>query len=431
MFRRVLMGIVVSLALLSGASVGQQVSLEELADRINREGHDRPTGQRRVREYQEQQAALALHFDELADTGGLFPDADWMAGEIPEDNDAAVRALIDTAMATDLDGLMGESRQIVVIHKGRLVAEAYRDGFTPETKLVSWSMAKSITHGLVGRAVQQGLIESIDAPMPSPWEGSDPRAAITWRHWLTMTDGLDYQEIGEADLAKNDVVQLLYGRGRHDVRAYVRDLELAHEPGTHWNYSTAGLTMVGAALLGPVDGRDHPQRAQRIDWQPGEKAKVMSDWMQESLFAPLGMDAQPEFDAAGTYLGGSLIYASARDYARFGYLYLRDGMWKGTRLLPESWVGFARTQTPGTNSNIYGAGWWLTAPEGEAPSHPQAATSPPYDAFHAGGNEGQTIWVVPSRDLVIVRLGLMHNTLENWSALYEWNQKVARAFPDK
>jgi CubicO group peptidase (beta-lactamase class C family) len=156
----------------------------------------------------------------------------------------------------------------------------------------------------------------------------------------------------------------------------------------------------------------------------------MANWLSENLFTPLGMDAQPEFDASGTFLGGSLIYASARDFARFGYLYLRDGVWNGERLLPEGWVDFARTKTSGANSNVYGAGWWITPPEGEEPTHPQSALSGPYDAFHAGGNEGQTIWVVPSKDLVIVRLGLMSNAPENWAALYEWNQKIARTFPN-
>ena len=105
-------------------------------------------------------------------------------------------------------------------------------------------------------------------------------------------------------------------------------------------------------------------------------------------------------------------------------------MWEGERLLPEGWVDFATTAHEGTDTNVYGAGWWITPSEGETPTHAQAAISAPYDSFHAGGNEGQTIWVVPSKDLVIVRLGLMSNAPENWAALYEWNQKVARAFPD-
>jgi CubicO group peptidase (beta-lactamase class C family) len=136
-----------------------------------------------------------------------------------------------------------------------------------------------------------------------------------------------------------------------------------------------------------------------------------------------------EFDPKGTYLGGSLIWASARDFAKFGYLYLRDGVWDGQRILPEGWVDFARAPGPAANTNVYGAGWWIIPAKGPL-THRQNADSDPRDAFHAGGHEGQTIWVVPSRDLVIVRLGLMPNEGENWPALYEWNQRIARAFPE-
>lgn len=158
-------------------------------------------------------------------------------------------------------------------------------------------------------------------------------------------------------------------------------------------------------------------------------ARHFALWPRVYLFQTIGMDEQHEFDAAGTFLGGSLVWASARDFAKFGYLYLRDGVWEDERLLPEGWVDFARTKTPADNANIYGAGWWITA-YGEDRSHAQNAKTPPWDAFHAGGHEGQTIWVVPSRDLVIVRLGLMSNAGENWEALYEWNQQIARAFPE-
>ena len=341
----------------------------------------------------------------------IYPTNIWAKGVAPLETEAELDALIKDAMSRAFTDEMGESRQIVVIHKGRLVAERYADGFNPDTKLVSWSMAKSITQALVGRAVQEGLIEDIDAPMPSPWEAGDPRSEITWRQWMTMTDGLDYAEVGETDLGKNDVVQMMFGPGRYDMVGYVEGLEQIHAAGTHWNYSTAAFHTISRAVQDQIDGQ-------------------MPGWLQAQLFAPLGMDAQPEFDAAGTFLGGSLVYASARDFARFGYLYLRDGVWKGERLLPEGWVDFATTVHEGTDTNVYGAGWWITPPEGETPTHPQSAISGPYDAFHAGGNEGQTIWVVPSKDLVIVRLGLMSNAPENWAALYEWNQKVARTFPD-
>ncbi|MEM8635394.1 MAG: serine hydrolase, partial [Pseudomonadota bacterium] len=161
----------------------------------------------------------------------VWPEDEWDTASVPGSAEAEVTRLVDWAMDRNLDDEMGETRGLVIIHDGRLVAEAYRDGFDAETKQVSWSMAKSITQALVGRALQEGLIDSIDTPMPGPWDADDPRASITWRQWLTMTDGLDYNEIGEADLAKNDVVQMMFGSGRQDVVGYVADLPLAHQPG--------------------------------------------------------------------------------------------------------------------------------------------------------------------------------------------------------
>ncbi|MEL6258897.1 MAG: serine hydrolase, partial [Pseudomonadota bacterium] len=267
----------------------------------------------------------------------------------------------------------------------------------------------------------------------------DPRAAITWRNWLNMVDGLDYNEIGEQDLTKNDVVQMMFGPGRFDVVGWVVDNAPAlHTPGEVWNYSTAGLHLVGRALQSRLElgacsrsanRRDRDALSPQTPCAP-EVDIEMARWLEAEFFAPLGMDAQPEFDAEGTFLGGSLVWASARDFAKFGYLYLRDGVWEGERILPEGWVDFARTESPAENVNVYGAGWWITPPEAVERSHRQAAKTCPCDTFSAGGHEGQTIWVVPSRDLVIVRLGLMQNNPENWAALYEWNQSIARAFPE-
>ena len=362
-----------------------------------------------------------------------WPTNGWEAGEMDPGVAAIVTPLIDTAIAGEKNELMGETRAVVIIHEGKLVAEAYRDGFGPDTKQISWSMAKSVTSALVGRAVALGLIEGIDAAMPTPFDAGDPRAEITWRQWLTMTDGLDYTEIGATSMADNDVIQMMYGPGRFDVLDYIKDeLPPLHEPGTVWNYSTAGFHLIGHALWRierQARAAAFREGEQFIDNNPKHDTNIMASWMNDNFFFHIGMDALVEFDSSGTYLGGSLVWASARDFAKFGYLYLRDGVWDGERLLPEGWVDFARTKTPADNSNVYGAGWWITA-YGAPLTHAQNATTPPWDAFHAGGHEGQIIWVVPSRDLVIVHLGLMENTDENWSALYEWNQEIARAFPD-
>ncbi|MEL6246185.1 MAG: serine hydrolase [Pseudomonadota bacterium] len=333
----------------------------------------------------------------------------------PEDVDTeAVEQLVRQAMEGVRGDVMGETRAIVIIRGGELVLEAYNHGFGRNTKQVSWSVAKSITHGLVGRAAQRGLIASIDDHMPSPFVEDDPRAAISWRQWLNMTDGLDHTEVEATSLAENDAAQMLFGAGASDIGAYARrEMDVLHPPGEVWNYSTAGYNLIGAALQRVESGE-----------RPAPDATFGS-----ALFDSIGADIQPEFGPDGTYLGGALVYASARDFAKFGYLYLRDGMWDGERLLPEGWVDFARTDTPATNSNVYGAGFWITAPDDD-PTRGAYISTPPWDSFHAGGSEGQTIWIVPSKDLVVVRLGLMQNSDEDWQALYEWNQALSRTFPD-
>lgn len=371
--------------------------------------------------------------------GLAWPTNGWEMGELPEDIAAEVQAHVEDAMSRELADEMGETRAIVIIHHGKLVFETYRDGFGPDTKQVSWSMAKSITSALVGRAVQLGLVEDIDTPMASPFEEGDPRADITWREWLTMTDGLDYLEIGAATVEENDVIQMTYGPGRFDLIQYIVDeFPADHPPGTHWNYSTAGFHLLARAVqhAAGIDGRCSTSGNRKM--QKGSSPvtpcdptdRRMRQWINDTLFEPLGMDAQPEFDAAGHFLGGSLVWASARDFAKFGYLYLRDGVWDGERLLPEGWVDFARTGARGDDGNVYGAGWWITTSGEDPVPDYQLRTSPPWDSFAAEGHEGQTLYVVPSRDLVIVRLGLMDNGGNNWPALFQWNQTLASMFPE-
>ena len=348
--------------------------------------------------------------------GQAWPTAGWETGELPPETAETIHALLDLAMVGSRDDLGGETRAVVIVHRGKLVAEAYREGFGPDTRQMSWSLAKSVTSALVGRAVQLGLVQDIDAPLPGVFAADDPRASITWHQWLTMTDGLNYNEFNSDQLVKNDVARMMYGHGRFDVIGYIRDsFPLAYKPGTRWNYSTAGFSVVGRALQGVIGLNGW---CSTVSSQNGcaPDDVPMAAWIRQALFDPIGMDAQPEFDAAGTYLGGSHVWASARDYAKFGLLYLRDGVWDGQRLLPEGWVDMTRSAPPGDATDFYGAGFWLT-PAGE-------------DAFYSQGHEGQTIWIVPSRDLIIVRLALMEENDANWNADLEWNRDLTRAFPE-
>jgi CubicO group peptidase (beta-lactamase class C family) len=145
----------------------------------------------------------------------------------------------------------------------------------------------------------------------------------------------------------------------------------------------------------------------------------------------IGMEVQPEFDATGLYYGSAMIYGTARDFARLGLLYLRDGVWDGRRVLPEGWVDFARTPAPGTNADIYGAGWWLNPQQGKGRPLPVLIdTGPERDAFRAQGFEGQVIMDIPSKDVVIVRLGLTPDPVRGWAAVGDWLGRVARTFPE-
>jgi len=352
-------------------------------------------------------------------SGVAWPTRDWPSATLPAGVDAAAveRAL---AAADRVDPELGETRAVVVVQGGRIVAERYARGFGPTTRLISWSMAKSITHALVGIAVRRGLVD-VDRGMGNPrWPASDPRAAVTWRQWLQMVDGQDYHEVGVRDPAHNDAARMLFGEGRLDVAAFAASLPQVHAAGTHWNYNTAGIELVDDAL-----GRVFAPGASAAD----RRARV-AEVLRTELFAPLGMtSALPEFDAAGTFLGGSFVYATARDFARFGLLYLRDGVWDGTRILPAGWVDFARTRGPAPDGATYGAGFWVTPPAGD-PARAHALTpDAPADLFTAQGHEGQLVTIVPSKDLVIVRLGLLDD-FRGWRPLGRWLQALVAAFPD-
>jgi len=344
--------------------------------------------------------------------GVPWPAEDWPTAELGADVDSKTLVSLVEA-ATKGDPKLGETRAVVVIHRGHLVLERYADGFTKDTRLISWSVAKSITHALVGIAVKQGLVDP-GKPMGSThWKPGHPLASVPWRNWLQMNDGQDYTEFTDRGIAYSDAPRKLFGPGRLDVAAYCAALPKIHEPGKHWNYNSCGVVLMDDALTNLV--------APQAD--PGTRREKMRKWMFESLFDPLGMRATtPQFDAQGLVYGSAQIYATARDFARFGYLYLRDGVWNGTRLLPEGWADFGRMGDLNDDSDKYGAGFWLTSAEAKAKGQPE-------DAFRGLGFDGQVVLVQPSKDLVIVRLGRFGDVGHNWDDLAEWMTKLTKAFP--
>ena len=350
--------------------------------------------------------------------GVPFPTTAWPTGALdPSVAQPALEQLLAVVAKTERP--LGQTRAVVIVHHGRLVAERYAAGFGPDTRLISWSMAKSITQALVGIAVREKLVD-VDKPMGNPrWAADDARQRITWRQWEQMVDGQKYREIGAEEPTTNDAARMLYGEGRRDVAAFGASLPLIHEPGTHWNYNSAGVNLVCDAL-----GRAFAPGA-----SASERRARVADVLAKELFGPLGMtSATPEFDATGTFIGSAFVYATARDFARFGLLYLRDGVWDKKRILPEGWVDFARTRGPASNSGVYGAGFWINPDEHDSMYKWALCPHGPRDLFMAQGHEGQLVVIVPSKDLVVVRLGLIDD--HDFGALGHWVEQLVNLFPD-
>lgn len=352
------------------------------------------------------------------DTAIPYPTKEWPTGKPRGADEAAIAKQL--ALTDTFHPQLGETRAVIVVQHGIIVAERYAQGISAQTRLVSWSMAKSITQALVGVAVGDGSVD-IDKAMGNPrWQTGDERGNVTWRQWLNMTDGLDYHEMRTGP-TENDAAKMTFGEGRQDIIAYAAKLPLVHKPGEHWNYNSAGINLICDAL-----GRVVAPSAKT----PAERRGAMLSFMKTRLFDVLGMgSAQPEFDPQGVFIGGSLVYATARDFAKFGLLYLRDGVWDGRRVLPEGWVDFARSKSPAANVDTYGAGWWIAPPEGNGQPYNALTVGPWRDVFSAEGHRGQLIVVVPSKDLVIVRLGKLASE-GTWDTLGQWVDGLIAAFPN-
>ena len=298
-----------------------------------------------------------------------------------------LQAALDRAFDEPDPARPRRTRAVVVMWRGQVIAERYAPGFAADTPLPGWSMTKTVTAALAGMLVAQHKLSPDASALLPEWRGSgDPRAAITLDELLRMTSGLQFNE--DYDDPLSDVAVMLFTQP--DTARFASARPLAAQPGTQWYYSSGTSAIVARVMRMAMGGTEGDYLA----------------FPRRALFAPLGMrSAVFEPDAAGTLGSASFMYASARDWARFGELLRQDGVWDGQRLLPQGWVRYLTRATPLSTRQEFGAHLWVKVPE-PFNDRDARASALPVDAFHAVGHEGQFVSVVPSRELVVVRLGL-------------------------
>lgn len=309
------------------------------------------------------------------------PPSAWPHGESVGAPVAAVQALLRDPTLTG-PGM----RAVLVLRDGRVAAETYGDGFAAHTPLAGWSMSKTVTAALIGTLIHQRRLGLGDSRLFAEWSG-DARAGISLGDLMAMSSGLAFNE---SYGSVSDITRMLYLEP--DMARFAAGQPQLHAVGTTFSYSSGSTVLLSrlwqSALADPAQALAYPRTA---------------------LFAPLGMrSAVIEADARGTFVGSSYMLASARDWARFAQLLLDDGIWAGRRLLPPGFVSLLRQPAPAADGR-YGRGQvWLRGPRGALPADQDADTGFALlpDSFWMLGHDGQSIALVPSRNLAVVRLGL-------------------------
>ena len=324
-----------------------------------------------------------------AEVESVLPDPTtelWPMGDVivrstasREYDEEALQAAVDTAFERDdPNGIPLKTRAFIVLHKGQIVAERYARGYDMNTRHVSWSMGKSITATLVGLLVRDGHF-TVDDPAPvREWRDiADPRGKITIADLLHMSSGLDFKRLAGPDYFTKESDHLYVYAAAVDAFALSVSKPSEFPPNTVYRYRNSDPLTLGKIVRETVEAR-------------GENYLTFP---QRELFDKIGMrNMILEPDPYGNLLLPGFDYGTARDWARFGLLHQQDGMWQGERILPEGWVDYIRTPAPASEGN-YGGLWWINVQEG-VPA-----------GFYASGARGQRVMVIPSHDLVIVRMG--------------------------
>ncbi len=342
----------------------------------------------------------------------------------PPLSEAALKAVADKpgvsreALARAVDRLFSadetaETRAVLVLHNGRIVAERYAPGYHENTRFISWSMAKTVTGVMIGELVADGRLR-LDESVPIPaWQRSgDPRGEITLRQLMQMRSGLRHTEAGDPPY-DSDEVRMLFLDGRDNMAAYAEAQPLEAAPGSKFEYSSATTVILA----------DLAARSLTTSTDPAVRIQVVRDYLKTRLFEPLGMNSMvPEFDAAGTLIGGSLIHGSARDWAQFGEFLRNRGAVKGAQLVPSAWIDFMTGSSP--ISPGYGGQLWLNR---AAPGDDQQWPGAPASVFSMNGHLGQYVIVSRDNGVTVVRLGKTQDTMRR--PVHEALARIITLFP--
>lgn len=321
------------------------------------------------------------------------------------DSSPIAKARLDAAIAPLFeDPEMAETRALLVMYRGRIIAERYGEGYDADTRFISWSMAKSFTGALIGFLVADGrLVLDDPAPVPAWQRPGDPRGDITLRHLLQMSSGLDHTEVpeeGGKTVYEADTNRMLFLDGAQDVAGYAEARPMEARPGEKFEYSTATSIILSDIITRTLTKSTDPQ----------VRRDITSRFIRGRLLEPLGMDGTyPEFGPNGTFLGGSFIQATARDYGKFGEFLRHNGARKGAQHLPVSWVRFMKTSSK--NDPAYGGHLWLNKRRPEGRNQVLFPDNGPQTIFAALGHLGQQIVVSPEQQLTVVRLGKTQDDL--------------------
>lgn len=311
--------------------------------------------------------------------------------------------IIDSEFIEKDDSKSVQTRGVVVLYNGKIVAEKYSENIIQAMPLCGWSMSKSVLNALAGRMAALEMIQ-MNIPMNlSYWTDDTEKRKIILDDMLRMRSGLEFEESYKN--YNSDVFMMLYKE--HNAAEYAASKPLIYKPGTKWSYSSGTTNIIAKFLDEILNGR----------------RSTMRNFIFTELFNKLGMrSASAEIDASGNLLLSTGIYASARDWARLGKLYLQKGKWNGERLLPEWWIEYTIRHTENSRYQKFGAHFWLKPKDAKNPDDLKIINRLPDDLFYAAGHYGQFLFIVPSKDLVVVRLAQTYYS-DLWNE-FEFLEKV-------